>query len=249
MNKIFVISDERCGGTQFGNIFESLNYRRVDDPQTYNIKKKGNNDININNKINVVNDINYFLANFDYIKVCLISFTIDEYIKILKQVVDHKFKIIFLWRKNYLERALSKAIAMKTGTWSVYNKNKAWGGRFSVDMDNIDNNIKLNKSNISEIKKYLKSNKIKYYNLPFCELYGDQMNINQRYKKILHVFNYVDKNIKISKDTEEYIKDRLSPSRRINNKEVYSRITNINDVIKKYSNKENGFIKITSVII
>ncbi len=239
-NKVFVISDERCGGTQLGNFFQFVGYRRVDDPQS----KKPKRDNKIFNKHHVLGNFKYFADNYDYIKICMISFSFDEYKKIIQQARKSGFKFIFLWRKNYLQRAVSKAIAKETNCWSQHSVNKKWEGEFRVDTKLIGEEIERNKTVVRQMRDYLAKDNIQFYDLEFSNLYGGKMKTEDRYKKLCELFDSLDINIRknLSQNIINKIKERLSPQRRINNSDTYKRIINISEIKKKFSNKENGVL-------
>lgn len=225
-NKVFVISDERCGGTQFGRIFEDLNYNRIDDPQrVYSIQ-------------DFVLNIKNYQTKYDYIKICAVSFSHNQYKNIIDSFSKAGWTIIFLWR-NYIERAISRAIAESTGVWS--KKNKKWEGNFTINPATVSREIRQNKSKTATIQEHLSQNNIEYYELKYNDLYSEDLDINQRWEKLLDVLKYIDIN-DISLDQEANIRLRLSPNNRVNTKDVYKRINNINNIIKSFSNDENGFI-------
>ena len=241
-NKVFVISDERCCGTQLGNIFEIVGYSRIDDPQTI----KTNRNKNIFNKSNVLKNFNYFMKNYNYIKICTISFSFKMYARLIRKANRKGYKIIFLWRKNYLERALSRAIAHKTKTWSIEDKTKKWHNNFVVKEKMIERDIHKNMKSVQNIIKYLNELNINYYNLEYSELYGNDLDINQRFDKIKSLFEYIDSNIlkELSSNKKKDILDRLSPIQKVNTISTYKRITNIEKILKKFSNKKYGIINI-----
>lgn len=224
--KVFVISDERCGGTQLGRIFQDINYNRIDDPQRiYSIQ-------------DFVINIKNYQKKYDYIKVCAVSFSHNQCKNIINSFHQANWNIIFLWR-NYLERAISRAIAESTGVWS--KKNKMWEGNFTINPSTVSREIRQNKDKMIKIHDHLDKNNIQYYELKYNDLYSDNLDINQRYEKLLKVLEFVDIDC-VSLEQEQIIKERLSPSNRVNTKDVYKRINNINSIIKSFSNKDNGFI-------
>lgn len=238
MRKIFVIADERCGGSQLGNMFQVLGYNRVDDPQNHPV-----NDKTIYNKKNLISNFDYF-TKYNYIKVCMASFSIREYKRLLKEVNNGDWKLIFLWRKNFLERALSKAIGESTGTWHESQSNEKYQNEFKISTWSISREIRSNKKKLLAIKKYLKTNDTPYFDLEFSDLYGNNRNEKQRFEYFTKVIDSVDSELykKLNKENITSIKSMLSPKKRLNTDNTYSRISNIKQIIKKFSNNENGVI-------
>jgi hypothetical protein len=245
LNKIFVIADERCGGTQLHNMFKIAGYVSIDDPQTY-IKDKKGRDIKINNKEFVLNNFDYFANNYNYIKICMSSFTLEEYQKIILMAKAKDYKFIFLWRKNYLERALSKAIAVKTNVWSQFTINEEWENKFELNEQLIQNDLNRNKKMVHNLKKFVKSKNILFYNLLYEHLYLYTDDVEKRYVVLKKIFSYIDKNINKNLDNNKIIKikERLAPTQKINSIISYRRITNIVSILNKFSNKSNGIVKI-----
>jgi hypothetical protein len=240
--KIFVISDERCGGTQLGNMFQIMGHSRIDDPQTMN----KNRNTKINTKNYLLKNFTYFAKNYEYIKVCTKSFSTSQYKTLINDAKKNGFEFIFLWRKNFLQRALSRAIAGETGCWSFSSINDKWKHKFKIDENVIGKEIKENKERTIKIKKYLKDNKIDHFDLEYSKLYGSNMNISQRYSYFKIMVDGFDKTLLDAKKPNviKKVKEKLSPSQRINTSNTYKRITNINEILKKFSNEENGIVKL-----
>jgi hypothetical protein len=141
--KIFIITDERCGATNLCNIFKTLGFKVIGDPQTYNINVSYRNDRSINNKTYVINNLGYFYDQYDIVKVSVISFTFEEYTKIINEAKKIGCKFIFLVRKNLLKRAISKAIAQKFDVWNYSDKINFgfWKWRHGSFRDELYSNI------------------------------------------------------------------------------------------------------------
>ena len=236
MIKLFVISDERCGSTQFGRIFDIIGYKRVDDPQTvYSMNE-------------FMTKTESFMKRFDYIKVCSVSFTNQQISKLIRIFCGAKWKIVLLWRRNYLERAISRAIAETTGVWSKRHiGDKAiWNADFAINQGTVSKELRQNKKRLSDIKQLLNDYNVNYYDVEFGELYGDKSSIEEKYNKVVQIFDYINPQIinAITLVQVDKIKERLSPSNRINGNNVYKQITNIRSIIKSLSNEDNGIIEL-----
>lgn len=246
-NKIFVITDERCGGTEIGNLFSMIGYKVIDDPQTI---KKGM-DPSIYNKDNVLNNINYFFTVYDYVKICMVSYTEEEYIKILKDVINLNCKILFLWRRNHLERGLSKSIAIETGVWTKKDYNRIYKGVFRIDMERLRNLIDENKRKVTYVFSYLKNNDVNYFPVLYENIYNKELNGDQRLVIFYKILDYVDPIIVDNISVQQYSKlvERLCPCKKVNDLATYSRISNINEIIKEFSNNENGIITFNKNVV
>ena len=240
-NKIFVITDERCGGTQLGNLFSVLGYKVIDDPQTC----KDSRNPNVCNKEFVLNNIPYFFKRFDYIKICMVSFSLPEYFKIVRQAAGIGCKFIFLWRSNYLERALSRAIAQETGIWNIYQHNEKYNGNFKLNSKNIREYLEENKKKVSDMHNFLRNNRIKYYPLLYENLYNAKLDGEERSDCFYRIIDYIQPEMLdlIVKNQHLKIVKNLSPNYKVNTYLTYRRITNIKDIVLEFSNAENGVIK------
>lgn len=233
MNKVFVITDERCGGTQLGKIFEELGYRIIDDPQT-----------RIMDREYVLNNIVDIYKEYDYLKICLVSYSIDEYCFILEQVNNIGCKVIFLWRRNYLERALSKCIAEETGVWFKDQINHKYGNYFRLDIARLRYNLYDNKKKIEYFVEYLKNNGIEHYPVMYENIYNLELCAFKRYKQLLKLLIYVNSDFEqVGIDIKRRIIDLLSNENKLNCKHTYQRITNIKKICEEFSCFENGMLK------
>jgi hypothetical protein len=246
-NKVFVITDERCGGTELGTLFKIIGYNIIDDPQTL----KQDRDSKINNKEFVLNNIEYFFEKYDYVKICMVSYTEEEYVRILKKVVDLDIncKIIFLWRRNYLERGLSKAIAIETGVWSKKDKQThKQTHNFKIDRIKLKNIINENKKKIMFMDSYLKSNNIRHYPLLYENIYNKDYDGSERVNVFYKILKYVDPDIEnsINIKNRSLLIETLCPCKKVNDISTYKRIININELLKEFSSIDNGIIKLSN---
>lgn len=229
-DRIFVITDERCGGTELGNLFAILKYRVIDDPQT---TKEDRNPL-IFNKQFVLDNLSFFYKDYDYVKICMISYTEEEYIKIVKQAVELNCKIIFLWRGNLLERALSRAIALETGVWTKKDYNKKYNSYFKLNIGSLQESILDNKKKLQSVENYLKTNSIKYYPLMYENIYNKDLNSHERLDRFYKLLEYIEPDILTTdiKDREIHKKliTSLSPNNKVNDQNSYKRIINIREI-------------------
>ena len=88
--KIFIVTDERCGGTVFTRIFNDVfNMKTIDDPQT-GVNRKFPN---YNKKDNLL-DYLFNTLNYEVVKCCFCSLTNEEYFKLLDYCKINKVKMM-----------------------------------------------------------------------------------------------------------------------------------------------------------
>ncbi len=161
---------------------------------------------------------------------------------------DLKYKIIFLWRKNYLQRASSKAIAQETGVWDKggASRSNKYNSQFKIDITKLDLFLASNKLKVNKMKNYLQQSNIPHYSLLYEDLYNPLLNGEERSDYFYQLIEYIQPNMidEIIKSQHTSIVKYLSPNKKVNVTNTYKRIENINEIIQKLSNKENGFINI-----
>ena len=163
--KIFIITDERCGGTVFTRIFTDVfGLRRIHDPQTDTLKKIPDLDI----KYNIIEllDYCYNVKKFNVLKCCYCSFSFNEYTEIINYVSNNNIKIIFLHRENVFDRALSLAVA-RTLKSIGYNNTYGYKDTNIIKPYNLNLNIYVKElirhdKDYKNIIQYLNENEIKY---------------------------------------------------------------------------------------
>ena len=121
--KYLIITDERTGCTQFTNYFRFFGLRVAHDPQTSFLSKTPNKIMyngldeyleKIGQDVNTVTfeDMLPFLyTRFDVLKICLISFDIETYKRIIRQCEQMNVIFLVVYR-NPQSRALSKVISL-----------------------------------------------------------------------------------------------------------------------------------------
>ena len=122
MMKIFIMTDERTGSTSLTSLFNCYNMKTIHDPQTRMITKLKN--YTDTNKTDKMLDYIYNVMKINVIKCCYISYSIEEYKKIVDYCVEKKIIIIVLHRENMFDRSLSKCICTKINNFNkLVNKN------------------------------------------------------------------------------------------------------------------------------
>lgn len=198
--KIFIVTDERCGGTVFTRIFNDVfNMKTIDDPQT-GVNRKFPN---YNKKDNLL-DYLFNTLNYEVVKCCFCSFTNEEYFKLLDYCKINKVKIIVLYRENAFDRALSIAVA-RTLRNKIKKNNpysdkstvliKPFGYKdtdlikpYNLNLNIYESEIKRYKYDYNRITTYLNIKEIDHFHITFDQCYIDSERINN-FKKLFSWLN------------------------------------------------------------
>jgi hypothetical protein len=199
--KIFIITDERCGGTVFTRIFSDVfNMKIIHDPQTGVKRKYPSYDKNTN-----LLDYFYNTLNYDVIKCCFCSFSIEEYFKLIEYCQLNKVKIIVLHRENIFDRALSISVARTLRSKNINNL-RPYGYKDTDLIEPYNLNIKIYEEEIvrykkdyDKIKLYLTKNNIIYFHFTYNECYIDSSRL-LNHKKLYLWLGLDIKNIENNKN-------------------------------------------------
>lgn len=183
MTKYFVMTDERCGGTIFCNLFTCCNIKTIHDPQTRTNIRKEFTKYSSNNRTTKLLDFCYNNLKIDLVKCCYISFTQLEYKELLNYCIKNNITIIILHRKNIYKRSLSVEIANNLKIYGKLNINKNYSS-FSININSYKNNI-INYNNMfKNMKDHLDNKKYKYHLIIFEELYSKNSSIYDLFKNL-----------------------------------------------------------------
>lgn len=114
--KFFIATDERTGCTEFTCAFSVCGLSYIDDPQT--VLAIGNHPLHAkvvqiagtNNNNNLDQWVPRVLNAYDVVKVCFISYTIQQYLNILMHALGSGYSIIVVHRDPF-KRAVSLEVA------------------------------------------------------------------------------------------------------------------------------------------
>ena len=142
---------------------------------------------------------------------------------IQRLISSKEYTIIFLWRKNLLQAAVSYQIAKQTSQW---NKSQAQNlNGLELDPGKIGKFIKKVKRAIPEYRKIIKDNHV-----PFLEL-----NYEILFKQ--ETFRSIYRFLEVTEPEQITI-----PHTKLNNISRYKQLENYNEIDKKFSSQENGIL-------
>jgi hypothetical protein len=183
MNKYFVMTDERCGGTMLCNLFTCCNLKTIHDPQTRTKTRKEFINYTSNNKTDKLLDYCYNKLNIDLVKCCYISFSKIEYRMMLDFCIKNNIIIIVLHRKYIYKRALSVEISENLKVYNKLDLNKNYSP-FSININSYKSNIIKYNDMFENMIDYLDSKKYNYYLMIFEEIYFNKSSIFDLFKQL-----------------------------------------------------------------
>ncbi|MDD4216984.1 MAG: hypothetical protein PHZ24_06580 [Bacteroidales bacterium] len=160
-----------------------------------------------------------------------------------KGMLKANYKIIFLWRKNYLQKTISHQISSKTQAW-FKDRNKIHKTKFDpISLDSTDNSLKLYKDQVNKYYTFLKNNNTDFFHLTYEELYSPDLSLSQKSKKINDIIKYLGYDKITDQKVIKQIEILLNPKKsKLNNLSTYFRIPNILEIEKKFGSEENGHL-------
>ena len=180
MTKIFIMTDERTGSTSLTSLFNCYNMKTIHDPQT-RMKTKLKNYTDTN-KTDKMLDYIYNVMKINVIKCCYISYSIEEYKKIVDYCVEKKIIIIVLHRENMFDRSLSKCICTKINNFNkLVNKNDI--KPFKIDTQEYVYNLNNYTKMYTMVKYTLQSYNYNYFHVTYEYLFKNR-NAHIFFKKL-----------------------------------------------------------------
>ncbi len=241
-NRVLIYAFSRTGSTQLLKILNSSKkIRLVNEPFNKDSWKENKtsdwnyfklNSIESNKDLKLA--ITGLFRNYEGFKHIINSsrFYPNIEIDILK---TPNLKVIFLLRKNLLQRALSHEISMQTGKWK---EKTPIDFKFNeVKLERLEKSITDYKLETNKIRNILKNNEIDFLEVYYEDIFNQYQ--EDSLKKIEKIFNFLN-----ITSTKEYLKDiiPLLENKRFNNEEIYQRIPNIYEISKRFESVENGFL-------
>ncbi len=204
---------------------------------------KINKRLNIKDKKSLFNYMNLIYEKFDGMKTLFNHLPYELNKEIL---LNKNHMIIFLYRKNALQSALSWTIAEKMNIWYVSNCSiMDYRNKISCTLiDNIDpmhlqSRITQIKSEVESYKKILEINNVKYFNIAYEDLFSKTAE-SEKIEKIKEIFNFLGCSSELNL---EKIRAILEPkNKKMSDEDVYLRIPNIFQIKEALESKENGFL-------
>jgi hypothetical protein len=237
-----IATDERCGGTTLAVIVQKLIGRRlVHDP--FHPRKR--TDYPVSTEHEIVQSVHKIRTELGGAKCSWTLHPLPTYLRILDEFQRQGFKIVFLWRRNALQRQLSLALARLTGIWDLYREENAQGYRAvsipALDVGLLAEHIESYHEKLEGVTSHLRQRRIDHFAIEFQSIYGPEVTFEARLQVIGRLAGFLG--VDPGRVYEMSARFRhLTPDKRLNGIESYRRVSNIEEIEQALSNGRNGLL-------
>ena len=156
-------------------------------------------------------------------------------------------KVVFLWRRNILRRAVSSQISKQTGVWDREGEAaKNDFGDFSfrpLDLQWIEWHVRRERESIARRMELLARSNVEWLDLCYEDLYADELTARERWEGLGRVLAFLGVPDIADQEAMEAVRQVLQPTRtKLNSPEIYRRIPGIKDVERRFGSDETGWL-------
>jgi hypothetical protein len=237
-----IATDERCGGTTLAVTVQKLIGRRlVHDP--FHPRKR--RDYPASTEREIAHSVHKIRTELGGAKCSWKLHPLATYLQILDEFQRQGFKIVFLWRRNALQRQLSLALARLTGIWDLYHEENAKGYRAVsvpvLDVGRLAEHIERYHEKLEGVASHLRQRYIDHFAIEFQSVYGPDVTFEARLQVIARLAGFLG--VDPGRVHEMSARFRhLTPDKRLNGVESYRRVPNIEEIERALSNGRNGLL-------
>jgi glycosyltransferase involved in cell wall biosynthesis len=154
-----------------------------------------------------------------------------------------KSKLIYLWRRNHVQRLVSNEISMRAKHWQN-DRSKIMVTRFRpLDLDSLTVSLAHAKDEVCRYRELCAA--VGCFELAYEELFGSDLPVAAKLTKLDDLLDFleVDRCDRNESETSRRVEQLLDPaSRKLNSKFTYHLIPNIEEVEERLGSPENGFL-------
>jgi hypothetical protein len=156
-------------------------------------------------------------------------------------------KVLFLWRRNILRRAVSSQISKQTGVWDTEDEaQKSTLRHFAfapLDLAWVKWHVQYERASIADRMRLLADSNVEWLDLCYEDLYDDGLTPQQQWQKLQEVTAFLGLSEITDPDAIEAARRILDPKRtKLNSLEVYRRIPGIEEVERCFGSEETGWL-------
>jgi len=146
-----------------------------------------------------------------------------------KRLLLKGHNIVFLYRENLLQAAVSREISIQSNHWGS-DRNKVLNHTYdAIDIPRMETFIEFVSRRTKLYKSFLEENDISYISISYEKLFGSAI------ENRLKVFQEIEAFLAISdRHKQRNIKKILSPAAKLNRGDTYSKIPNIAEVVAQF---------------
>lgn len=156
-------------------------------------------------------------------------------------LVEYGFRhILFLWRRNALKRAVSNEISFQAGHWRR-DRDKILNTEYKpLDIDKLRENMEWYRSEVKSYRGMLESGGTPFREIVMEDFY--QKSMEEKEKAVVRLARRYFF-LRSFRYNQKKLREILSPEvSRLNSRETYEMIPNIEEVDRELSSEENGFL-------
>lgn len=183
--------------------------------------------------------INHIFSKCDGFKIHDHSLSKELYSHLL---LDQRYRVIFLWRKNLLKTAISSYLAEQTGIWHISDlkgdREDAYFNLKPVPLEDIERRLKYT----YELQQYYrnvtmkKSEDIRYF-IDYESLYSDDLDKNLQ--MLADIFSFIGVSYPQGVDFGNF----LDPARaKISTESMYHSFPNADEINKQLGSDKTGWL-------
>ncbi len=168
-----------------------------------------------------------------------LAFNYNKYLLLNKHI-----KVIFLWRKNFLQQTMSWYISRQTNSWFVQTKHKILDHKFKpADINEIKEYLNSNKKEYSKYLSLLKTERKEFFELNYEDCFSLDISIDNKVSKVKEILTFLGYNTLLDETILKRIKHLLNPEiYKLNSERTYRLIPNVEDIERELGSSENGHL-------
>lgn len=149
-------------------------------------------------------------------------------------------KIIFLQRKNILQRIVSCQISWQTNLWDKEDKDKIANHRFTMlDAELIKLTLENEKNYLQEWKDYLKNSHIDFMEVYYEDIFSNNLSFDEKLKVLDNIFSFLGYPRSSDLCLIE-LKKLVDTSNKMSSDDLYLNIPKIKKIDARFGSDETG---------
>jgi len=149
-------------------------------------------------------------------------------------------RVLFLWRRNALKRAVSNEMSFQSNEWRRDRRRILSTDFKPLDIEELKANIEWYRSEVDWYREFLLSRRINFREIVMEDFYRDSMEEKESFMVQLARECFPLRGLRCNR---ELLRKLLSPEvSRLNSPETYRLIPNIDEVNRELSGDDNGYL-------